>query len=161
MSRIRPSLILQIGIPDDLACPEVEDELKRSFSFIAPVVPVVRAASEAGEAGAAAPAAVVLPVRMTVRLHRPYWDAGDPAAQQLWVEAMEPWLANMFTKLSGALKAFCGLEHPGLVNPVAFGPLEVCFDEHGAVQVALEPDSSIPAGALDAVRAYRARGSEE
>lgn len=164
MARIRPSLVLQFDIPSELNNDAALDEVKRSFSYIAPVVCTMHGDQERADATAEPKAASdeaqhVLAVRMTVRLHRPYWDRTDPSAQQTWTEAMEPWLRNMFVKLSSAMEAFCRLEHPGIDGKTSFERLEAQFDDNAVVTIELAEGSSIPDDALSTVNAHRDGGN--
>ena len=135
-------------------------ELKRTFAYIAPVVFVERDSCleiECAEGREDKDASYVIPLRMTVRLHRRYWDDEDAQAHQLWTEAMEPWLKNTFTKMSGAMEAFSRMELPGIENGVRFGLLEIQFDDDAVVEIMLGNDSSIPGNALEIVNAQRMR----
>lgn len=165
MVRIRPSLVLQFGIPKDLDNDAVLDECKRSFSYIAPVLPVevndkgqvhVASSNDQSDEGAC----FVIPVRMTIRLHQPYWNRDEEREEELWLNAMEPWLNNMFKKLSGAMKAFSAMEHPGVEGRISFNPLEIQFYGNEVVTVELSSDSSIPENALKVVNACRAQGGK-
>jgi len=133
MTRIRPSLVLQIGIPNELNDPSLLDELKRTFAYIAPVVFVERDSCleiECAEGREDKDASYVIPLRMTVRLHRRYWDDEE---------------------------AFSRMELPGIENGVRFGLLEIQFDDDAVVEIMLGNDSSIPGNALEIVNAQRMR----
>ncbi|MDR1712738.1 MAG: hypothetical protein LBR39_01060 [Coriobacteriales bacterium] len=162
---IRPTLLLRAQLKPDVYSEAVVAELKRSYSYIAPISVVAADAEDAAGVEDTVDAAAVAEVadaagtaenslRFLIKLRSPYWLSSDEGADELFATVMEKWLTNMFNKVGNTLVAYnrvareqgrAGLDFAWL--ELEFGPL--------VVTLRLGQDSAIPAQALSLVKQVR------
>lgn len=144
MTAAKPSLILKFDVDASLESEELVDELKRTYSYIAPVKVAFHEASE--------PALSI--VGLNVIAHTPYWGAdGD----EYWGQVMLPWLERIFKKLNKTLVAHCGIRAKEGAADLAFAEAIVVFGTNGEVRLPLATNGSLPQDALDCVTAARSK----
>lgn len=143
---IRPSLILRMDLDERAYSDEVVAEIKRSYSYVAPSVVSSHAAGEG------APENVL---RLAVKLHRPYWDKSDPAAQELWEGVMPKWLRNMFSKVSNTVVASNRVRAGQGADGLDYAWAEIEFGDNVLVAFRAASDSSVPEGAVEDIEQVR------
>lgn len=143
---IRPSLILQMSIDERALSDEVIAEIKRSYSYVAPSM------VSSHEAASGAPENTM---RFAVKLHKPYWDKNDAAAQELWEGVMPKWLHNMFYKVSSTIVASNKVRADQGSESLDYAWLEVEFGIDALVALKTAADSSVPEEAVQAVEQVR------
>ena len=72
---VHPSLILRMDFDDRVYSEEVKAEVRRCFSHVAMSTMSTHDASDS------APENLLI---LVMKLHRPYWDAADPEAEENW-----------------------------------------------------------------------------
>lgn len=133
---IRPSLILQMNLDERLNSDDAVPEIKRSYSYVAPsVVAFHEPADEAR---------VENVMRYMVKLHRPYWDKNDPAAEELWQGVMPKWLHNMFAKVSNTITASNKVHAKAGEPGTTYAWMEVEFGENALLAIKTTSDSAMP-----------------
>lgn len=144
---IRPSLILNMDVDERQFSDDMVSEIKRSYSYVAPSVVAAVPAS--------ADAPIENTIRLVVRMHRPYWDANDEAAQEQWAAVMPKWLSNMFYKVSSTVTACNDMRRKAGEPPLPYAWMEVEFGDNVTVAQATEAGSVFPEDALAAIEAVR------
>lgn len=125
---------------DERACSdEVIAGIKRSYSYVAPAMVVTHEPDEG-------PARNIM--RFRIRLHRPYWDKNDPAAEELWSGMMPTWLRNMFYKVSSTIVAAAKMSRRQGDPVLEYAWIELEFGDNALVAVKTADDSSIPEEAV-------------
>ena len=132
---VRPSLILQMDLDERASTDEAVAEIKRSYSYVAPVTVVTHAPGEG-------PAQNVM--RFRIRLREPYWDTRDPRSDALWSGMMRAWLLNMLRKVSSTVVASNTIHRSQGESGLAYAWVELEFDANVLVAVKTAADSSIP-----------------
>lgn len=143
---VRPSLILKMDFDERAYNDEVKSEIKRSYSYVAPSL------VETHEATEGRPENIM---RFTIKVHRPYWDKGDEAAQELWEGSMVKWLHNMLAKVSNTVIAANAQHITRGESTVDYAWLDLEFGANLTIRVKLNADSSIPENTYDIVVAVR------
>lgn len=143
---VRPSLILKMDLDENVHSDEVVSEIKRSYSYVAPAVVT------AHEAAGGPPENVM---RFAVKLHKPYWDKNDPAADELWQGVMPKWLHNMFYKVSSTIVAANNTRAREGKPPLAYDWVELEFGSDALIALKTQADFSIPEGAVELVEQAR------
>lgn len=143
---VRPSLILKMDLDENVYSDEAVSEIKRSYSYVAPAV--VAAHETAG-----GPSENVM--RFAVKLHKPYWDKNDPAADELWQGVMPKWLRNMFYKVSSTIVAANNTRAREGRPPLAYDWVELEFGSDALIALKTRADSSIPEEAVGLVEQVR------
>lgn len=151
-SYVRPSLILNVDIDERDFDDEIVADIKRSYSYVAP--------SQIKPADAPVDTDdVVWPVAnkmtLTVRMHRPYWEKGDPEAQELWEAVMPKWLHNMFAKVSNTITASNKIRREKGRPTLDFPWTGINFIDKMDVTVKAPEDSSIPDSTIDLIEDLR------
>lgn len=144
---IRPSLILNMDVDERQFSDDMVAEIKRSYSYVAPSVVAAVPAS--------ADAPIENTIRLVARMHRPYWDANDEAAQEQWAAVMPKWLSNMFYKVSSTVTACNDVRHKADQEPLPYAWMEVEFGDNMTVAQATEASSAFPGDALAVIEAVR------
>ncbi len=143
---IRPSLILQMDLDERAFSEDVVSEIKRSYSYIAP------SKVSSHDAGEGEPENVL---RLAIKLHKPYWDKNDAAAQELWAGVMPKWLRNMFRKISNTIVAGSKVRVDQGDKPLNYAWVEAEFGDDALVAMKSMADSSIPEEAVQMVDQVR------
>ena len=77
----KPSLVLQVRLRPEEYSDTAAAEIKRSYMYLAQSVVSELDEGERAEGNL---------MRLNVRLMKPFWDASDPAAEQLWRASFMP-----------------------------------------------------------------------
>ena len=148
----RPSIVIKAFLAPEICTEVMEKEFKRSYMIIAQsiVSPLPEDALDQGNV-----------IRLCVRMYRPYWDASDPSAQELWAGSVRDWLINLVRNLNNTLKTYNRVLHPAGAGNIDFAFAELEFGENVVVRFALE-DNQLPGDAaamVDDLRALMAEGA--
>jgi len=138
---IHPTLLLQINLDESLYTEETVVEIKRSYSYIAPIS-VTLCSTVTGS--------IENTLRFIIKLTHPYWDSNDGEANEIWEGVMNKWLKNMFYKVSSTLVGFNRVAHEKGQVGLNFAWLELEFGNH-VIILRLGEDSSILDNTLDLV----------
>lgn len=148
----RPSVIIKVSLESQLYSEAMESELKRSFMIIAQSIVEAQPEDAASQGNV---------IRLCVRMYRPYWDAKDAAAQELWAGSLQGWLINLVRNLNNTLKTYNQVRHPAGAGNIDFAFAELEFGDNVVVRFALE-DNQLPADAavlVEDVRQLMAEGA--
>ena len=145
MAAAKPSLILKFDIDGSLEDDELIDELKRTYSYIAPVKVAFH---EAGE-----PAVGTL--GFNVISHSPYWGADGDG---YWKQTVLPWLERVLRKLDKTLEAHVGIRSKRGVDDLSLREVVAVFGSNGEVRLPLSPDGALPEDAVERIADARRRG---
>ena len=99
----KPSLVLQVRLRPEEYSDTAAAEIKRSYMYLAQSVVSELDEGERAEGNL---------MRLNVRLMKPFWDASDPAAEQLWRASFMPWLVNATRNMSTAMHNYNTLPAP-------------------------------------------------
>ena len=99
----KPSLVLQVRLRPEEYSDTAAAEIKRSYMYLAQSVVSELDEGERAEGNL---------MRLNVRLMKPFWDASDPAAEQLWRASFMPWLVNATRNMSTAMHNYNTVLHP-------------------------------------------------
>ena len=99
----KPSLVLQVRLRPEEYSDTAAAEIKRSYMYLAQSVVSELDEDERAEGNL---------MRLNVRLMKPFWDASDPAAEQLWRASFMPWLVNATRNMSTAMHNYNTVLHP-------------------------------------------------
>lgn len=146
MAMIRPTLILNMDIDERSFTDEMAADLRRAYTHIA----AARVKDHPACEGVAEQV-----MRFDVKLNKPYWDASVEGADGHWNDVMLKWLSNMFYKVSSNMLAFNRMRAERGEAGLTFSWLELNFAGNVIVSIHLNPDSSIPASALEWVERAR------
>ncbi len=152
-SMIRPSLILKMDLDEHVYSDETVADIKRSYSYVAPSV------ITSHETGDARPENTM---RFMIKLHRPYWDANDDAANELWSGVMPKWMHNMFYKVSNTITASNKMHAERGEQDLPYAWLEMEFGNNVCVAFKTAHDSSLSdefGSMVEQVRTYMAQGA--
>lgn len=141
-SFVRPSLILNMDIDGRLYNDDLIAEIKRSYAYVSPSVISSHDVELPEDAGAMQPP-IENTIRLSVRLHKPYWDPKDPDAQELWENVMPKWLHNMISKVSNTITASNNVREEKSIEPLKYTWVEFEFFENCTIAELTEVDSSI------------------
>lgn len=100
-------------------------------------------------------------MRLNVRLMKPFWDASDPAAEQLWRASFMPWLVNATRNMSTAMHNYNTVLHPLGAGNVTYQWADFDFAPHAALRLKVDDENRIPSEApalCDKVRTLAAEG---
>lgn len=152
-SMVRPSLILKMNLDEHVYSDETVADIKRSYSYVAPSI-VERHAT-----GSLRPENTL---RFMVKLHRPYWDANDAAANELWDGVMPKWMRNLFCKVSSTIIASNKVRTERGEAALPYAWLELEFGDNATLALKTASDSSLPeafVGMVGRVRELAAQGA--
>lgn len=141
----RPSVVIKAFLEPQLCSEAMECEFKRSFMIIAQSLVEPLPDEEAGEGNC---------LRLCVRMHRPYWDCTDPAAQELWEGSLSLWLENLLRNLNNTMRTFNQVLHPAGADNLDFASVELEFGGNVSVRFALA-DNRLPESAAAMVEELR------
>ena len=141
----RPSLVLQAYLKPQLCTDPMEKEFKRSFMVVAQSVVHQLPEDEAQQGNV---------LRLSIRMHRPYWDAQNPEAQTLWDGSVHKWLVNLVRNLNNTMKTYNQVLHPLGAGNIEFSFVEFEFDQHILARIALE-DNQLPASTVELLENLR------
>lgn len=144
---IRPSLILRMDLDERLFNDEEVADIKRSYSYVAPSLVQSHAPTDEQR--------VENVMRFMIRMHRPYWDKSDDAAQELWQGVMPKWLHNMFAKVSNTITAANNIHAENGEPAFPYHWLELEFDNNALMALKTGSDSSFPADGVAMVERVR------
>lgn len=149
----KPSLVLQVGLVPECYSEAAVAEIKRSYMYLAQSVVRGLEGDEASEGNL---------MRLSIRLMKPYWDASDAAAQQLWDRSFMPWLANAARNMSTAMHNYNTVLHPLGCGMVEYGWADFDFGPNGVLRVKVDDENRITPEApllCDRFRALSGQGS--
>ena len=127
-------------------------EIKRSYMYLAQSVVSELDEGERAEGNL---------MRLNVRLMKPFWDASDPAAEQLWRASFMPWLVNATRNMSTAMHNYNTVLHPLGAGNVTYQWADFDFAPHAALRLKVDDENRIPSEApalCDKVRTLAAEG---
>jgi hypothetical protein len=133
-SMIRPSLILKMDLDEHVYSDETAADIKRSYSYVAPSV------ITSHETGDARPENTM---RFKIKLHRPYWDATNDAANELWSSVMPKWMHNMLYKVSSTITACNKVHTERGEQDLPYMWLEMEFGSNVTIALKTASDSSL------------------
>lgn len=131
---MRPSLVLQINLKPEDYTQETVEELKRSYIYLAQSIISCSQGAQAAEGNI---------MRLSIRLMRPYWDAGDPKARELWDGVMPRWLDNVTRNMSTAMHNYNTVEHPAGAGDVIYDWADYEFGANALVRVKVDAENRI------------------
>ncbi len=152
-SMVRPSLILKMNLDEHVYSDETVSDIKRSYSYVAPSVIERHATGDARPENT---------LRFMVKLHKPYWDANDAAANELWDGVMPKWMHNLFYKVSSTITASNKVRTERGETALPYAWLELEFGDNATLALKTASDSSIPeefVGMVERVRSLAAQGA--
>ena len=144
---VRPSLVLQIMLKPEEYSEEAVEELKRSYIYLAQSIVSQADGRDAGEGNV---------MRLSIRLMRPYWDMGDPKAQELWEGVMPQWLRNVTRNVSTAMHNYNTVQHPAGVRNVVYDWVDFEFGRDALIRVKVDAENRIPQAMPDICDKVRA-----
>lgn len=145
----RPSVVIKASLTPGIYSEAMEKEFKRSFMIIAQSL-VEPLSEEAPQENV---------IRLCVRMYRPYWDATDEGAQELWAGSIREWLVNLVRNLNNTLKTYNQVLHPVGAGNIDFSFAELEFGNDVVVRFALE-GNQLPQDAAAMVEDLRALMAE-
>ncbi len=148
----RPSIVIKAFLAPEICTEVMEKEFKRSYMIIAQSIVAPLPEDELDQGNV---------IRLCVRMYRPYWDASDPSAQELWAGSVRDWLINLVRNLNNTLKTYNRVLHPAGAGNIDFAFAELEFGDNVVVRFALE-DNQLPGDAaamVDDLRALMAEGA--
>jgi len=151
----RPSLIIRVAVNDRELTADLAQRIKATYSYVGGTVVSGR---EPQEVDPSAPNELVL----DIRLHRPYWNAGDPAAQDMWENMMVRWLQNIEYKVGATVVNSYERDEERGCGGVPYRWVEFRFDAHAAIAVETDGGTRLPkdlVATLGRIRALMAAGA--
>lgn len=148
----KPSLVLQVRLRPEEYSDTAAAEIKRSYMYLAQSVVSELDEGERAEGNL---------MRLNVRLMKPFWDASDPAAEQLWRASFMPWLVNATRNMSTAMHNYNTVLHPLGAGNVTYQWADFDFAPHAVLRLKVDDENRIPAEApalCDKVRTLAAEG---
>ena len=149
----KPSLVLQVRLRPEEYSDTAAAEIKRSYMYLAQSVVSELDEGERAEGNL---------MRLNVRLMKPFWDASDPAAEQLWRASFMPWLVNATRNMSTAMHNYNTVLHPlGAQRCLPVGPEPSTSPPNAALRLKVDDENRIPSEApalCDKVRTLAAEG---
>ena len=146
MSRLRPALIMRMGIDEREYSAEVVSQLKRSYSYVATTT-----VAEVPARGSAPQNTV----RYDIKLHKPYWDACDDEAQAVWEEAMPKFLSNAFYKVTATAEAALKMSAANGEFPLRYAWSELRFGDNLVLGIAANARGGLEVGDVELVEEVR------
>ncbi|MBO4353039.1 MAG: hypothetical protein J5818_06055 [Eggerthellaceae bacterium] len=131
---VRPSLVLQIKLKPEDYSEAAAEELKRSYIYLAQSIVSELSEDERADGNV---------MRLSIRLMRPYWNAADPKAQELWDGVMPQWLRNVTRNMSNAMHNYNEVDHPAGVGPVRYDWVDYEFDHNVLIRVKVDSENRI------------------
>ena len=148
----KPSLVLQVRLRPEEYSDTAAAEIKRSYMYLAQSVVSELDEDERAEGNL---------MRLNVRLMKPFWDASDPAAEQLWRASFMPWLVNATRNMSTAMHNYNTVLHPLGAGNVTYQWADFDFAPHAVLRLKVDDENRIPSEApalCDKVRTLAAEG---
>lgn len=148
----KPSLVLQVRLRPEEYSDTAAAEIKRSYMYLAQSVVSELDEGERAEGNL---------MRLNVRLMKPFWDASDPAAEQLWRTSFMPWLVNATRNMSTAMHNYNTVLHPLGAGNVTYQWADFDFAPHAVLRLKVDDENRIPSEApalCDKVRTLAAEG---
>lgn len=148
----KPSLVLQVRLRPEEYSDTAAAEIKRSYMYLAQSVVSELDEGECAEGNL---------MRLNVRLMKPFWDASDPAAEQLWRASFMPWLVNATRNMSTAMHNYNTVLHPLGAGNVTYQWADFDFAPHAVLRLKVDDENRIPSEApapCDKVRTLAAEG---
>lgn len=131
---VRPSLVLQANLlPEDYS-EDTAEEIKRCCIYQAQALVNELDESECADGNI---------MRLSIRLMRPYWDASDPKAQELWDGVMPQWLRNMARNVSTIMHNYNTVRHPGDAGNVVYSWVDFEFGNHMLLRIKVDAENRI------------------
>lgn len=149
----KPSLVLQVRLRPEEYSDTAAAEIKRSYMYLAQSVVSELDEGERAEGNL---------MRLNVRLMKPFWDASDPAAEQLWRASFMPWLVNATRNMSTAMHNYNTVLHPLGAGNVTYQWADFDFAPHAVLRLKVDDENRIPSEApalCDKVRTFAAEGA--
>lgn len=149
----KPSLVLQVRLRPEEYSDTAAAEIKRSYMYLAQSVVSELDEGERAEGNL---------MRLNVRLMKPFWDASDPAAEQLWRASFMPWLVNATRNMSTAMHNYNTVLHPLGAGNVTYQWADFDFAPHAVLRLKVDDENRIPSEApalCDKVRTLAAEGA--
>lgn len=141
---IRPSMVVRLDLHSASYEPELELQLKHAYLPISPLQ--VNSVEEDQEQV----------IQLDIKMHAPYWDAGDAVSNENWEASVLKWLGNMLYKVSNVMVNMnCRRIEQGL-DVLRFDWLELRFANNALVAIHLDARSGIPSITSEAIEAVRA-----
>lgn len=147
MSVVKPTMILQFTLDGRVQDDDTTAEMKRTFSYIAPVQVLYAgqaddSASQPAEADALVGDAACEPsyeneLTCCVIAHVPYWDSTDASANEYWNQVMKPWLSHRFAKIVQTIEAQNRVRAEQGEPELAYSHVTIDFRGNGSVSVPL------------------------
>ena len=138
-SIVHPSLMLKMDFDTRVCTADLEPSIMRAYSYIGPTE-VCFHDSDASD--------IENILRISVKLHKPYWDKMEEGAQENWDPSMKKWLTNIFSKVSNTITASNAIRCEEGREQVHYAWIELFFNCGVKIRMAAAPDSSIPADAV-------------
>lgn len=148
----KPSLVLQVRLRPEEYSDTAAAEIRRSYMYLAQSVVSELDEGERAEGNL---------MRLNVRLMKPFWDASDPAAEQLWRASFMPWLVNATRNMSTAMHNYNTVLHPLGAGNVTYQWADFDFAPHAVLRLKVDDENRIPSEApalCDKVRTLAAEG---
>ena len=149
----KPSLVLQVRLRPEEYSDTAAAEIKRSYMYLAQSVVSELDEGERAEGNL---------MRLNVRLMKPFWDASDPAAEQLWRASFMPWLVNATRNMSTAMHNYNTVLHPLGAGNVTYQWADFDFAPHAVLRLKVDDENRIPSEApafCDKARTLTAEGA--
>ena len=149
----KPSLVLQVRLRPEEYSDTAAAEIKRSYMYLAQSVVSELDEGERAEGNL---------MRLNVRLMKPFWDASDPAAEQLWRASFMPWLVNATRNMSTAMHNYNTVLHPLGAGNVTYQWADFDFAPHAVLRLKVDDENRIPSEApafCDKARTLAAEGA--
>lgn len=143
---VKPTLILQMDFDEACFTEWLVADIKRSYAHIAATLIKSHPAAQQPENT----------MRMTIRLHRPYWDKNDAVSEENWTASMQKWLHNMIAKVSNNIVAANKINAERGMDVVEYAWLECNFEGNMVIAMRNNPETGFPAGAVALVEQARA-----
>ncbi|MCR5582270.1 MAG: hypothetical protein K6F70_01445 [Eggerthellaceae bacterium] len=143
MSVVKPTMILQFTLDGRVQDDDTTAEMKRTFSYIAPVqVLYAERADDSSGQPATADAPACEPsyeneLTCCVIAHVPYWDSADASANEYWNQVMKPWLSHRFAKIVQTLEAQNRVRAERGEPELTYSHVTIDFRDNGSVSVPL------------------------
>ena len=130
----KPSLVLQVRLRPEEYSDTAAAEIKRSYMYLAQSVVSELDEGERAEGNL---------MRLNVRLMKPFWDASDPAAEQLWRASFMPWLVNATRNMSTAMHNYNTVLHPLGAGNVTYQWADFDFAPHAVLRLKVDNGESV------------------
>lgn len=148
---VRPSLVLQVKLlPEDYS-DDTAEEIKRCCIYQAQALVSELAEDECSDGNV---------MRLSIRLMRPYWDASDPKAQELWDGVMPQWLRNMTRNISNIMHNYNTVRHPGDADNIEYNWVDFEFGAHALLRIKVDGENRITPQAPELAQTARRLANE-